>query len=252
MISTMKNKLIKNILTATFWVAVWQLISMAVGLEILIPSPIKTLTTLFSLLGEGSFYLAVVSSLFRIISGFLLGVILGVIGAVLSVRFPVFDALASPILRFARAVPVASFIILAFVWIKTDLVPVFISFLMVLPIVWDNAQSGILNADKKLIEMGKVYELSEKEITSRIRIPLIVPSFISACMTALGLAWKAGVAAEVICKPINSLGGNLADAKVYLETPTVFAVTAVVVILSLLLETLIKKTVRRFTYDKYE
>ncbi len=248
----MKNKIIKYTITAAFWVAVWQLISLVVGLEILVPSPIKTLTTLFSLLGEGKFYLAVVSSLIRIISGFAFGVIVGLSGAILSVRLSLFKTLFSPILRLVRAVPVASFIILAFVWIKTDLVPVFISFLMVLPIVWDNAQSGILNTDKKLLEMGRVFGLTEKEILTRIKIPSIVPSLISACMTALGLSWKAGIAAEVICKPISSLGGNLADAKVYLETPTVFAVTGVVVILSLLLEILIKRTVRRFTYDKYE
>ena len=246
------KSIIKTVITATFWLAVWQLISMAVGLDILVPSPITTLLALFDMAKTGGFYLAVLYSLFRIIVGFALGVIFGVLGAVLSVRFSIFKMLTSPILRLIRAVPVASFIILTLVWIKSNNLPIFICFLMVLPIIWDNVESGISSADKKLIEMGKVYGLADNEILSKIKIPLIMPSFISALMTSLGFAWKSGIAAEVICKPLNSLGGMLQDSKVYLETPRVFALTAVVALLSLLLETLIKKAIRRFTYDKFE
>ena len=42
-----------------------------------------------------------------------------------------------------RATPVASFTILALVWINNDWLPVFISFLMVVPIVWSNLEKGL-------------------------------------------------------------------------------------------------------------
>ena len=76
-----------------------------------------------------------------------------------------------------------------------------------------------------------------------------MPSFIAAAVSALGFAWKSGVAAEVICRPASSLGRLLQDAKLYLETPRVFALTAVVAVLSLLLEIAVKRLARRFLND---
>lgn len=245
------KKILKLVITAAFWVAVWQVIALAVGLDILVPSPKTTLFALIEMGKTASFYMAVLKSLLRIIIGFCSGVVLGVLGALLSNRFALFKMLTSPILKLIKAVPVASFILLAFVWIQRDTLPIFICFLMVMPIVWDNVENGVSAADKKLIEMGEVFGLNGREIISRIKIPLILPSFISSCMTALGFAWKSGIAAEVICRPVSSLGGMLQDAKVYLDTPQVFALTAVVALLSILLEAIIKRAVRRYTYDKY-
>jgi NitT/TauT family transport system permease protein len=59
-------------------------------------------------------------------------------------------------------------------------------------------------------------------------------------VTGLGFAWKSGIAAEVICRPAESLGGMLASAKNYLESAEVFAITATVIALSLIIETLFK------------
>ena len=99
--------------------------------------------------------------------------------------------------------------------------------------------------------MARVYRMTPYSILVHIKIPSVLPTFISTCMTALGFAWKSGVAAEVICRPASSIGGMLQQAKVYLETPEVFALTAVVAALSLLIEVIVRRAVRRFTYDKY-
>ena len=147
--------------------------------------------------------------------------------------------------------PVASFIILALVWIKSAYLAVFISFLMVLPIIWTTVQSGIEGLDRKYLEMAQVFGLSSAKTLFQIKIPFIMPSFIASATSALGFAWKSGVAAEVICRPANSLGKLLQDAKLYLETPRVFAVTATVALLSLLLELIIKRVTRRFSNDKH-
>ena len=245
------KKFLKCAAVTAFWLAVWQLSAVAVKQEILIPSPAATLSVLSRLCRDGSFWISVLMTLLRIISGFLLGVAAGVAGAVISSRFSVFRALTSPILRLVRAVPVASFIILALVWIKSGALPVFICFLMVLPMVWDSVLTAIENVDVKLLEMARVYRMSPYGILVHIKIPSVLPTFISTCMTALGFAWKSGVAAEVICRPASSIGGMLQQAKVYLETPEVFALTAVVAALSLLLEVVVRRALRRFTDDKY-
>lgn len=243
------NKILKWTAVSLLWLAIWQLSAAAVGQELLIPYPKAAFFAFLELCETADFWLAVLFSMFRIIVGYLLGVTVGVIGAVLSSRFAVFKAVFSPVLHLVRAVPVASFIILAFVWIKSAYISVFISFLMVLPMIWSSVESGIENIDRQYLEMAEIYRISPLKILIKIKIPFIMPSFIAAAISALGFAWKSGVAAEVICRPASSLGRLLQDAKLYLETPRVFALTAVVAVLSLLLEIAVKRLARRFLND---
>ncbi len=253
--SIMKQNKIKNLIKTSavllLWLAVWQISAAAVGQELLIPYPKAAFLSFCSLCKTGEFWAAVFMSMGRIISGYLLGVVFGILGAVLSHKFSIFKAIFSPVLRLIRAVPVASFIILALVWIKSNYLAVFISFLMVLPMIWSATESGIKNLDIKYLEMAKIFRLNPLKTLFQVKIPFILPSLIATATSALGFAWKSGVAAEVICRPENSLGRLLQDAKLYLETPRVFAVTAVVAVLSLLLELIIKRVTRRFSNDKH-
>lgn len=245
------KKILKWTAVSLLWLAVWQLSAAAVGQELLIPYPKAVVLTLAELSSTAEFWRAVFFSMLRITAGYILGVTAGTVGAVLSARFSIFNAVFSPILHLIRAVPVASFIILALVWIKSAYLAVFISFLMVLPIIWTTVQSGIEGIDKKYLEMAEIFKIPPAKVLFDIKIPFVMPSFVASATAALGFAWKSGVAAEVICRPANSLGKLLQDAKLYLETPRVFAVTATVVLLSLLLELLVKRITRRFANDKH-
>ena len=166
-----------------------------------------------------------------------------------SSRFKVFKAVFSPVLHIVRAVPVASFIILALVWIKSAYLAVFISFLTVTPMIWSSTESGIENIDVRYLEAAKIFRLNPFKTLFEVKLPFLLPSFTASAANALGFAWKSGVAAEVICRPAGSIGRLLQDAKLYLETPNVFAVTAVVALLSLAFEIIIKRIAKRFMYD---
>lgn len=253
-VSTMKQskKLFKKAAVCLLWLAIWQLAAILINQEILIPTPYATLKALFALAATSRFYLSVTASLLRIIAGYSLGIIAGVVGALLSCRFSVFKAIFSPLLKIIKAVPVASFIILALVWFHSSTLPIFISFLMVLPMIWSSVESGLENIDKKYPELAFVYGLSPLKTFFEIKVPFILPSFISTALTGLGFAWKSGIAAEVICRPGASLGNMLQEAKLYISTPDVFALTAVVAVLSLIIEAVIIRCVRRYTNDKYQ
>lgn len=244
------KKILKITAVSLLWLAIWQVIAITINQEILIPTPFKTFISLLELAKTPKFWFSVFWSMLRIIIGYLLGVVVGTIGGVLTAYSKIFKSLITPILHLIRAVPVASFIILSLVWLKSSNLPIFISFLMVLPMIWGNVENGLNNIDIKFLEMAKIFRIKPIKVFFNIKLPLILPSLISTSITALGFSWKSGVAAEVICRPINSIGGMLQDAKIYLETPNVFALTAVVAILSLLLETIIKRTLRRYTGDK--
>lgn len=249
----MRNKfagIFKKAAILLLWLSVWQLAAAAVDKEILIPSPSAAFSALLIMMRTAEFHRAALFSLLRISAGYLAGIFAGIAGGLLSYRFSLFRSVFSPILHLVRAVPVASFIILALVWIKSAYLPAFICFLMVLPVIWLNVESGMSQIDIRYLEMARIYRLSKTKAFFRIQIPFLLPSFATAAVTALGFAWKSGIAAEVICKPANSLGGILQNAKLYLETPEVFAVTGVVAFFSILLEKIMKRIIGRIGIDK--
>ena len=229
------KKILIGLGVAIFWIGAWEILCLAVASELLLPSPLRVVTVWFDLVKTSTFWVATGYSLRRISVGFLLAVLCGCLLAAFTARVKLAKALITPILKVIRAAPVASFIILALVWIKTDSLPLWISFLMVLPIVWSNVEEGIIQVDPKLLELATVYHLPKKTIWKDIRLPSLLPYLMSAMKTGMGFAWKSGIAAEIICRPDYSVGTFLQQAKMNLETPDVFAWTATVILLSVLL-----------------
>lgn len=239
-----KKKILTGIAVAAFWLGIWQLISMAIAQELLVPAPFAVLRVIAENGVTLQFWQTVGISMLRIVFGFLLAVAIGIVLAVLTVRFAWLRNVFAPVLHCVKAAPVASFIILALVWIPTDILPTFICFLMVVPIVWSNVEQGIRKTDQKLLEMTKVYRVGRWRTLIGVQIPSVLPYLMSALTTGLGFAWKSGIAAEVICQPKFAIGRQLHIGRMYLETPQVFAWTAVVILMSVLLERLLKAVVR--------
>lgn len=253
-ISTISNKAalsqsriatcMRKVLVALFWLILWQILYLVVKQEILIVSPVRASQRLFELAGEGEFWLTAMYSMLRIVSGFLLGVGIGTLLAALTSMSRFLYDLFHPIVSIIKATPVASFILLALVWIESPYVPVFTSFLMVLPVVWGNVSNGIAKTDRNLLQMAAVYRFHTMKTIRRIYLPSVMPYFTAACTTGMGLSWKAGVAAEVLANTKHSIGGNIYNAKIYIETADLFAWTAVVIVISVVLEKLMVKLMK--------
>lgn len=245
MISTIRNKKFflsfgrkaaAAVLAAAFWIFIWQAVCSAVNEEILVPSPEKVLLRLLQLSQTAVFWITVADSMLRIVGGFLIGILAGIFISALTTESRLCRHLFSPVISTVKATPVASFIILAMVWMHAQFVPVFTASLIVMPIVWANVSEGIRKTDQNLLEMGRMFRFSKSSTLKNILIPSIMPYLLAACTTGLGLAWKAGVAAEVLSTVPLSIGGQIHDAKIYIETPDLFAWTAVVILLSVVLE----------------
>ena len=206
---------------------------MALDQEILLVSPISVIVGLFSLMTTLPFWESIWFSFIRICSGFLAAVIAGTLLAALSVRFRRISELLAPLMLAVKAIPVASFIILVLIWIPSRNLSVFISFLMVLPVIYTNVLDGIRSANADLLEMARVFSIPVWRKIRYIYIFQVFPFFRSACTISLGLCWKSGIAAEVIGIPDGSIGENLYQAKIYLNTPDLFAWTLVIVLISL-------------------
>ena len=236
--TTCRNRIIR-VLAVAFWIAVWQGVSLAVGSEILVASPARTFGALLSLLREGAFYRAVLGSLMRICAGFALALALGIALGALSFVVGWVRALLHPVVSVVKATPVASFVILALIWISSKNLSIFISFLMVFPIMYENMLAGLESADAKLLEMGQVFHLSRMARIRAIYLPAAYPFLLSAARLSLGMCWKSGIAAEVIGQPQQSIGAELNQAKLFFNTPDLFAWTVTIIVVSVAFERLV-------------
>ena len=230
-----------------FWLLVWQVGSMVLDrtmqVNLLLPSPVTALLRLGELALTSAFWRSVGQSFLRIIGGFLLSCLMASLLAVPASRWNRVRELMGPLVATIKAVPVASFIILALFWLNSRSLALFISFLMVFPPVYLNVLEGIRQTDKKLLEMARVFRVPLWRRIRGIYLPAVMPYFRTAVSLGLGLCWKAGVAAEVIGLPTGSVGEQLYNAKVYFMTGDLFAWTAVIVVVSVLFEKLFLRLV---------
>lgn len=230
-----------KILVIIFWVFIWEVLSRILDQELFLPSPGSVLLTVLELSNSIGFWSSIGNSFLRIIFGFVLGLFIGIILAILSYKSRIVNELISPLMKVIKATPVASFIILALVWISSVNLSVLIAFLMVLPVSYSNILYGLKSTDDKLLEMADVFHIGSWRRIKAIYYPTIVPFIISAISIGLGFSFKSGIAAEVIGRPVNSIGLNLYEAKLYLMIKELFAWTVVIILLSVLFEKIIMK-----------
>jgi len=228
-----------------FWVLLWALLARLVDRDLLLPSPLQVLQRGGVLVCSGAFWLTTLWSIARVLAGIAAAIVLGVLLAALTERSALARTLLSPLMTLVKSTPVASFIILALIWLGRSVLPVFISALMVLPVVWANVSAGIAGQDPLLLELARVYRLPRLRVLRRITLPSVLPHFRAALSSALGLGWKAGIAAEVLTVPQRSIGRMIYESKLYLETTDLFVWTAAVVVLSLIIERLLLRLVAR-------
>ena len=238
----MKKNLLKYAIPPVFWLGVWQLAAWAVGRELLLPGPLAVGARLLELARTADFWLSAGATLWRVFLGLFWGTLLGGGLAFLTRFSPWADAVVSPAVR---ATPVVSFILLVYLWTPRTAIPWVIAGLMVLPVVWGALSSGLDSLDGKLLELARAYRFSRWKTLRLIYLPGLRPHLSAGLLTAFGLAWKSGVAAEVLCPPDRAIGSHIQQAKLGLETADLFAWTLTIVALSLLLEGLLRRGLER-------
>ena len=226
------------LLALIFWLAVWLLIALLLNKPLLLPTPLAVTKALGRLLLSAAFWQALALSLLRIVVGIMAALLLGILLGFACVRLKLLDAALSPLMNLLKATPVASVIFLLLLFMGRNTVPLFIAFAMALPIVFANVKEGLWQRDAQLIEMATVFTVPRTRIFYRITLPSLYPYLIAAARTAISLAWKAGIAAEVLAVPEHALGRAIFESKQYLLTDELFAYTVTVLLISAALEKL--------------
>ena len=235
-----------------FYLTLWAVLARIVHQPLLLPAPREVLARLLALLLSAAFYQSLAATLLRTLAAYALGIAAAVLLAVLCVRFRACDLLLSPLLSAVRATPVTSFIVLALVWLSSPRVPVLTGFLMTLPVVYSALVQAIRAIDPRLLEMARMYRLGRRKTLAHVIVPSVLPAFAQSCLAAIGLCWKAVVAAEVIGVPKLAVGSRLYEAKIYLETDSLLAWTLLIVLLSVALERLLSRAARNLMEVRHD
>lgn len=244
-------KSIRNVVlslsVALFWFALWQIAATAVSNPLILPSPLETLFRLFELAAKGEFWAFTALSLLRVFIGIVTAIPASLIIAALCSRSKIAEALFAPAVTLMKSTPVVSFILIAIFIIDRKAIPSMITFMMVFPVLYENIREGISQTPRELLQMAKVFRIPWVSKLKRIYYPAVKPFFFSAICTSIGLAVKAGIAAEVVAYIPASIGKKLSDAKSYMEPSDLLAWTAVIIILSLAIEKSVRLLLQRRT-----
>ncbi|HHX68090.1 MAG: ABC transporter permease subunit [Miniphocaeibacter sp.] len=233
------KKLIKNLLILLFWIFIWEITYRIINKPIVLPSPKNIIIKLMELIQEKNFYFSVLNSVKSIGFGFTIAYTLGIFFALLNLLIPITKDIFLPIFNILRVTPIASFIILALVFMKVEKLPILVCVFMVLPLVWRNAIEGFKAVDYNLIEMSEFFKVSKISQLKNIYLPYSLPFLLAAVHTGFGYAWKSVITAEVMASATMTIGSHIADGKIYLNTDEIFAWTIVVIIMSILTEKII-------------
>lgn len=247
-LNTVQGKWLQRGIAIALALAVWQLAAMKIQQKILLVTPAAVVRRLCTIWQVEGFFPSIWFTFCHISLGFLLGVLLGCILAVLADRIRYAETLLWPWMITIKSVPVASFVVICLIWLSAGNLSVFISFLIVLPVIYQNMLAGLQSLDPSRREMAQVFQVPLRKRLKYITLPQLKPYLMSACRVTVGMAWKAGVAAEIIGTPQGSVGKMLFQAKIYLDTDDLLAWTVVIVVLSVCSEKLFLFILRKLLY----
>ncbi len=243
--STTKNRLL-TAASILVLLLVWKLFALYWHQELILPSPEVTLIKMWAVVQAENFWPSVGLTIGRGLLGFFISCTLGILlGFLAGFSAPVYWLL-QPWMTVIRTIPVMSVIILAIIWFQTDIVPVFVTLLMIFPIIYSNVLAGIKNVDQQLLEMARTYRVKTRRIALELYIPSILPYLLAGASNAMGITWKVIIAAEILSQPHFAIGTNLIIAKIDLETARVFAWTVVTILISFIFEYLLTALETRF------
>jgi NitT/TauT family transport system permease protein len=250
--NTKQNSLITSlwfVLGILILLAVWEIASLIVASEMLIPGPLPTMKQFFWLVATERFLVSLAHSCLRVLIGMAISVPLGVLAGTAAGLDKHTGALLKPLFQVISATPVMSIILIAFLWFGQEQTPIFTAFLVIFPLIAANTIAGINAIDPKLKELCTIYRLSTKERFFSLHLPGIAPFILGGLRSGLSLCWKVVVAAEVLLQPQRALGTGMQGAKAYLETAELFAWTAAAIIAAALSQFLLSLIIKGIKYS---
>jgi NitT/TauT family transport system permease protein len=206
-----------------FILVAWEAAALAMGKEIILPSPARVFGAAMALFPTPRFLSALWATFLRGLAAFGFSAVIGVAAGLASGLRPLFRAALTPILTVIRATPVLALVLIVLLWFPAGFVPIFCAFLMAFPIMATSAAEGAVAVDPRLLEMASLFRVPRREVFLKLRLPSAAPHLISGAKNALGISWKVVVAGEILSQPARAIGTGMQSSRIMLESASVFA-----------------------------
>lgn len=219
----------------------WQALAYYVDNEAAFPSVTALLEKLFHMLLSADFYTALGITIVRGLIGFVLAIAITSILAAIALHNSFFKLFFQPINVIMRSIPVISLVLIALLIIAPPNLPVFIAFITMFPILYQNILSGLEHTDIKLVEKAKVLRKSNFERFRLIYFPSARQLIFAGIATAMGFGWRAVIIGEVLAAPFRGIGTNMKKAQAMIDVTELLAWTVVAVAVSFLFDFILKQ-----------
>ena len=200
-----RTRILKRLAACALWLGVWQAAGLLVGSDILLASPLDTCRRLVSIVASERFLPILWFSFSRIAGGFLAAFVLGVALGFLANRSSLIRELLAPLVLAFKSIPVACIVVLLLIWVGSREVSGIAVFLMAFPALYLATVEGLGQVDEKLGQMLSVFGVGPVRRLLAHTWPSLLPYLVATSRNACGMAWKAGVAAELIGTPLGSV-----------------------------------------------
>lgn len=233
----------KRALAIIAWLVIWQLIAVALGNPWLLSGPVETAQTWGQLVLTASFWQAIASSIARIAIGYGIAFVAGCVLGYLAAKLPGLRTFLKPAILVVKSAPVVCVIALLLVAAGSHVTTAIVVGLVVFPQFYHAVMEAALARDSEVDKVLDVFGVPAMRRALCVELVAFGTSVRAATATAAGLAWKSGVAAELIGLPGISIGEGVYLAKISLDSASIIAWTATVIVLSWLSEKFLVKLV---------
>ena len=221
--------------------ALWWICSVittsVIGLTGVLPDPYLVFkSAVTEIIPDSEFVGHLRDTLFRIVVGFAVTMVIGMaIGVVMGVR-PYWEAFFSDFVIIGLTIPSLAWAVIGVLWfgIKT-LTPVFATFMITFPFITINIWEGMKDVDKSLVDMGRAFGLRQRTIVRQIYIPSLMPFFFASLRFGFAVAWKIVILAEAFGSS-NGIGYMIMQSYGLFNMRHVLGWVVIFTVLMLLLE----------------
>jgi NitT/TauT family transport system permease protein len=232
-----------SLLGGIVFIGLWQLIaSLKVVPVFFLPSPKAVLEALITLFTTGNLLSDIGISVFRIVAGFLLSVVVALPLGVLFGTSKKSEAVIEPIVGFVRYIPPSAFVPLIIIWFGVgEIGKIALIFLGVAPYLTLLIADIVHSVRKELIEAATTLGASRSQIIFKVILPYSMPMIWDSFRIMFGAAWTFVIIAEIVGSS-SGLGHLMIESQRFLRTDNIFAGIMVIGLLGILTDYFFKIT----------
>lgn len=243
---SLKNK--KYLIISIFiLISVWQIVAVIIDNGLLLPSFFIVLSDIYKIVLTDNFIILILNSILRCIESFILSLIMAIILAIISYFNKCIYNFLYIIIVFLKSIPTMAFIVLVLIWTSKDFAPIIIGVVISFPIFYDVVLNSLLDIDKNLLQMFRIYRIETIDKIITLIIPVIAIAIKKVINSTLSLIFKVVISGEVYAQPEYGIGSIIQFEKMQLNTSRIIAWMIIITVIVCFFDFIIDKVSRKNT-----